>query len=138
MAPTVLLLQCGPQFLLSCYASKMGWTNPFRFSSMPRGSKAVPAVFTIVEDVVAVDGGAGREFRKKWKERYEASEIFRDMLWTLTMVWGGGAIVAAAVTSAVVFSAPKYVAYGFGECLFFSFFLLLFSPPAGFPSKHFL
>ena len=89
---------------------------------MPRGSKAVPAVFTIVEDVVAVDGGAGREFRKKWKERYEASEIFRDMLWTLTMVWGGGAIVAAAVTSAVVFSAPKYVAYGFGECFFFFFF----------------
>lgn len=114
MAPAVLLIQCGPQFLLSCYAYRRGWKAPFRMSSTEKGESAPVALFTIIEDIIAVEGGAGREYRAALKARYEASEQFREMLWQLTLVWGVGSTLAAGVTTAVVWTVPEYIAYGFG------------------------
>lgn len=114
MSPSVILVLCGPQFLLSCYAYKNHWKAPCRMSSVERGEYAPPALFTIIEDIVAVDGGGGREYRAALKARYEASEKFRELIWRLTLFWGIGSILTAGVTIAVVWTVPEYVAYGFG------------------------
>jgi len=115
LVPTILPAMCGPQFFVSCACYKAGCRIPFQFSSMPKGSVAPPAVFTIIEDVIAVDGGGGRVFRAAWLRRYEASEMFREMMYKLTLFWGAGCFLSVGVTCAVVFFVEsKYVAFGFG------------------------
>ncbi|KAF8428980.1 hypothetical protein EV426DRAFT_702762 [Tirmania nivea] len=120
LAPCILLLQCGPQFLVSCVAYKQKWVNKFRFSSTLAGEQCVPAVFTIVEDVVGVDGRGGGKggFRELWKGRYMQSWRFREMIFKQTLFWGAGVTVGGAVTLAVVLmpAVNEYVAYGFGWC----------------------
>lgn len=119
LAPCLLLLQCGPQFLVSCLAYRLGWVNRVRVSSSLAGERCVPAVFTVVEDVIGVDGkGGGRGgFRERWKGRYLQSGRFREMLYWQTVFWGMGATVGGGVTLAVVLApgVDQYVAYGFGE-----------------------
>ena len=93
--------------------------NPFRISSTLAGEQAVPALFTIVEDVIGVDGRGGGKggFRELWKNRYSQSYRFREMLYTQTIFWGLGSTVGGATTLAVVLSPTVnvYVAYGIGE-----------------------
>lgn len=88
-------------------------------SSTEKGEKLTVALFTIIEDIVAVEGGGGREYRAALKKRYEVSEKFREMLWVLSLIWGVAATLTAGVTCAVVFTIQKDAAYGFGEFLFF-------------------
>lgn len=114
LPPTILLIQTGPQCLLSCYAVRQGWKAPFRMSSTERGEKLPIALFTMIEDIVAVEGGGGREYRAALKKRYQASERFREMLWVLCLIWGVAGVLAAGVTCAVVFTIPRDAAYGFG------------------------
>ncbi|KAF8453057.1 hypothetical protein BGX38DRAFT_1269055 [Terfezia claveryi] len=124
LAPCILLLQCGPQFLISCVAYKQKWVNKFRFSSSLAGEQAVPAVFTIIEDVIGVDGRGGGKggFRELLKGRYMQSMRFREIMFKQTVFWGVGAIVGGAVTLAVVLTpaVSEYVAYGFGWCFPFT------------------
>ena len=119
VAPCILLLQCGPQFLLSCIAYKRKWVNPFRISSSLAGEQAVPALFTIVEDVIGVDGRGGGKggFRELWKKRYIQSYRFREMLYKQTVFWGLGSTMSGAATLAIVLTPTVnvYVAYGLGE-----------------------
>ena len=117
LPPALLMFQCGPQFLLSCYAYKAKWKNAFRMSSMLAGENCVPAVYTMVEDVIGVDGRGGRDFRQRWKDRYTQSERFREMCYRQTIFWGVGITVCAALTTGVVFAegVDEYVAYGIGE-----------------------
>ncbi|KAL7266388.1 hypothetical protein RUND412_011067 [Rhizina undulata] len=113
LAPTLVLLMSGPAFLLSCVSYKRGWKTHFRISSSPKGSLATPAVFHLIEDVVAVDGGGGRDFREAWHKRYHASTAFRDMLFRVTLFWGAGATVMGGAMLGVAFGVPsKYLAFG--------------------------
>jgi hypothetical protein len=61
---------------------------PFRFSSMSRGDVARPVLYTIVEDVVAVDGGQGTRFRELFNQRYLASKPVRKLLREMDLLWG--------------------------------------------------
>jgi hypothetical protein len=115
LAPSILPAQCGPQFLFSCLCYHQRWRIPVNFSSTQKGSIAPPAVFTVVEDVLAVDGGGGRTFRTAWIQRYQVSEMYREMMYKLTMFWGWGCMLCVGVNAAVVFTVKsKYVAFGFG------------------------
>jgi len=40
---------------------------PFRISSLPAGHIAHPGIFTIIEDIIAVDGGGGVKFREEFR-----------------------------------------------------------------------
>lgn len=119
MPPTALLIQCGPQLVISCYAVRKGWRAPFRMSSTEKGEKVTVALLTIIEDIVAVEGGGGLEYRAALKKRYEVSEKFREMLWVLSLIWGVAGVLTAGVTCAVVFTIQKDAAYGFGGFLFY-------------------
>ncbi|KAI5809814.1 hypothetical protein DFH27DRAFT_476406 [Peziza echinospora] len=116
LAPSILLVQIGPQFIFSCIAYRLGWKNPFRFSSSLAGEQCVPAVFTIVEDVIGVDGRGGKPFRTLWKGRYLQSKLFREMLYKQTLFWGFGSTLCAGLTFGLMYApmVDKYVAYGIG------------------------
>lgn len=103
-------------FIQTLYAWKK-WPAPFRVSSTPKGGHVRPGVYTFVEDVVAVNGGAGRPWREALDARYNASKSFRILMIELSWFWSIGALVAGAVTTVLVcvHAVPKDVGYGIGE-----------------------
>ena len=86
--------------------------SPCRISSMPKGSPLRPGIYSIIEDVVAVDGSGGTAYRERLNARHEASPMFRQMLIHLTWFWAGGAALIASATTVVIFTVPGPAAYG--------------------------
>jgi len=111
MPPSTMCYAFGVQMLIIDTMRLLGCKAPIRISSLPRGSPLRPGIYSIIEDVCAVDGGGGTEFRQRLNLRYQASHYFRQMLHRLTLFWALGALVIAAVTTAVVFTASRDVAY---------------------------
>lgn len=71
---------------------------PCRVSSMGRGDVVRGASYTIVEDIVAVDGKQGTMFRKRWDARYTASKEIRSLLRWSDAVWGvSGSVLSIAL-----------------------------------------
>jgi hypothetical protein len=87
---------------------------PFRFGSSPPGEVVRPAIFYIVEDVVAVDGNGGVEYRESFGERYAGSEMFRVMIWRLSLCWMLAFYVLGAVTAVLVMVLPVASVYAVG------------------------
>ncbi|KAF2221835.1 hypothetical protein BDZ85DRAFT_264469 [Elsinoe ampelina] len=112
LVPATFLYVFGIQFLLFDFMARFGIRSPVAISSQPRGEVPRNAVFTLVEDVVAVDGAAGTEYRERLAARYKASETFRAMMQTMTMFWGWGALGTAVLTTVLAFALEnKEVAY---------------------------
>ncbi|KAK4985815.1 hypothetical protein LTR50_005722 [Elasticomyces elasticus] len=88
--------------------------SPVRISSLPSGAPLRPGVYFVVEDVVAVDGGGGTEFRADLNRRFEASPVFRQMLHRLTFFWAMGGEVVAVLTTVLVFTIQREAAYCVG------------------------
>lgn len=87
---------------------------PFRFGSLEAGNVVRPAIYYIVEDVVAVDGNGGIEYREAFTERYESSPIFQQMIWTVSLVWMVAFYIFAGAFTALVFMLPKAAVYAVG------------------------
>ncbi|MCJ1406705.1 hypothetical protein MMC19_000772 [Ptychographa xylographoides] len=99
-APSVLLLLTSLQLSIFPLLFK---TTAFRISSLPAGIPLRPGIYTILEDVVAVDCLAGAAYREALNERWLASERFRSMMWAVSWAWAwGGLIVGGAVLGVVV------------------------------------
>lgn len=81
------------------------------------GGHVRPGVYTFVEDVVAVNGGAGRPYREALDARYNASKSFRILMIELSWFWSIGALVVGSVLTVLVcvHAVHKDVAYGIGE-----------------------
>jgi hypothetical protein len=91
---------------------------PCRISSIPKGAQLRPGIYSIIEDVVAVDGSGGTDFREALNRRYEASHVFRAMLRRLGEFWAFGAEAAAILTTILVFTLDsKDAAYVIGWSL---------------------
>ena len=102
----ILLLQvCGQTTVLTTLRV-MGMRAPVRVSSYPAGQKLRPACYTIVEDVVAVDGNQGDVFRAAWNARYESSPEFRVLLARLDWMWGISGLCIAGLVAGVAFGVP--------------------------------
>jgi hypothetical protein len=91
-----------------------GYNAPFRISSTPKGSVMPTALYVFIEDIVAVDGGGGQKYRRALRDRYLASPYFRQMLFEMNCFWAGGAIVWATITTVIIFTTPRDVAYTVG------------------------
>jgi len=87
---------------------------PFRFGSLEAGNVLRPAVYYIVEDVVAVDGNGGAEYREAFTARYNGSPIFRRMIWTLSVLWMVAFYIFSIVFAIIVFQLPKAAVYAVG------------------------
>jgi hypothetical protein len=101
----------GIQLLLVDILRLSGVKSPVRISSLPRGSALRPGIYAFIEDVCAVDGSGGTEFRQRLNLRYQASHMFRQMLHRLTLFWALGSLAIAAATTAIIFTVDRDVAY---------------------------
>lgn len=90
---------------------------PFRISSVPKGAQLRPGIYSVIEDVVAVDGSGGTAFREALNKRYEASHIFRAMLRRLGVYWAVGAQACATLTTILIFTLSEDAAYCVGWSL---------------------
>ncbi|GJJ15971.1 hypothetical protein Clacol_010250 [Clathrus columnatus] len=87
---------------------------PIRVSSLPPNEPLPPGAFTLVEDIIAVDGHGGLEFRKAWRARYEASTIMRKLLRDLSIFWGATGTIAGAAFIVVSWTTTDDIAIGVG------------------------
>ena len=110
----VLMYLVATLTLLSLALNVLELKLPFRFGSLEAGNILRPAVFYIVEDVVAVDGGGGIEYRKAFIGRYDSSPIFRRMIWDASVVWMLYFYVFAILFTVLVFTLPKAAVYAVG------------------------
>lgn len=112
-APAILYAVGGVLALTTLY-HQMGWLAPFRLSSTPKGGVVLPGVYYFIEDVVAVNAGAGRPYREALAARYKASPRFRRMLHVQSWFWSIPALVLAVILTvvAVIPPVPESVAYG--------------------------
>ncbi|KAH7385089.1 hypothetical protein BKA64DRAFT_712212 [Cadophora sp. MPI-SDFR-AT-0126] len=99
---------------LSLLLNALEITLPFRFGSMDTGSVVRPAIYYIVEDVVAVDGNGGIEYREAFGARYESSPIFQSMIKTLSIFWCLAFYALAAWFTVLVFKLPAIAVYAVG------------------------
>lgn len=117
--PTVMFYFGGVHLSLDILRA-MGFKAPFRISSTPQGSTMPTALYVLIEDVVAVDGGGGQKYRYALRTRYLSSPYFRRMLFQMNCFWAGGSIIFAAAITAIVFTVPKPVAFTLGWSLPFA------------------
>jgi hypothetical protein len=114
MPASVLMFFLATLTLLSLILNGLRVKLPFRFGSVDAGNVLRPAIYYIVEDVVAVDGNGGMEYREAFTARYESSPIFQKMIWTLSVVWMVAFFILAGVFAALVFRLPKTAVYAVG------------------------
>ncbi|KAK7187658.1 hypothetical protein DPSP01_004495 [Paraphaeosphaeria sporulosa] len=113
--PTVVLMALVATLtLISLVLNLGGWRLPCRFGSVPKGNVLRPAVYYIVEDVVAVDGGGGVEYRGAFCARYESSDVFRRMMFEVSVVWMLWFYILAGLFAVLVFRLPVVVVYAVG------------------------
>ena len=114
MPLSVLLYEVSLLLIISSLATRFGLRTPVRLSSLASGEQARPGLFTIVEDVVAVDGGQGDTFRELWDARYKKSEEMRSLLANLSWIWGLSGLVMAIVVTVLVFTINVDAAWAIG------------------------
>lgn len=110
----VLMFFLATLTLLSLVLNELGIKIPFRFGSVEKGNVIRPAIYYIVEDVVAIDGNGGVEYREAWTKRYEGSPVFRKMILELSIVWMVAFYVLAGIFTVLVMRLPREAVYAVG------------------------
>jgi hypothetical protein len=108
--PTVMFY-FGVVYLTLDILRACGFRAPFRISSTPKGAVMPTALYVLIEDVVAVDGGGGQMYRYALRTRYLSSPYFRRMLVQMNYFWAGGSIIWAAAITAMIFTTPQDAAF---------------------------
>ncbi|KAL4939931.1 hypothetical protein BDV06DRAFT_230732 [Aspergillus oleicola] len=111
--PTVMFY-FGAVYLTLDILRACGFRAPFRISSTPKGAVMPVALYVMIEDVVAVDGGGGQMYRYALRTRYLSSPYFRRMLVQMNFFWAGGAMIWAAAITAIIFTTPQDAAFAVG------------------------
>lgn len=114
MAPTTMLFVFGTELLIVDTMRFFHLPAPVRISSIPRGAQLRPGIYSLVEDICAVDGGGGTAFREALDRRYEASHVFRTMLRRLGIFWAVGAEGMAVLCTILIFTVQVDYAYAIG------------------------
>lgn len=104
----------GAELLCFTILGALGFKTPFRVSSLPKGVPIRPLTYTILEDVIAVDTGTGREYREALNARWEASPRFRRLLKKVDILWSVPALAVGFACTAVVAipSINEVIGYG--------------------------
>jgi hypothetical protein len=109
-APT-MLFAIGVELIIVDILRIMKVPAPCRISSLPQGAPLRPGIYAYIEDICAVDGSGGTQFRQRLNLRYQASKAFREMLHRMTLFWAIGAITCSIVTTIIVFTIQRDAAY---------------------------
>ncbi|PSR99231.1 hypothetical protein BD289DRAFT_47564 [Coniella lustricola] len=111
---TTMLFTFGTELLLVDTLRLFRVPAPMRMSSIPKGAQLRPCIYTMIEDVIAVDGSGGTAYREALNRRYEASHIFRAMLRRLGIFWAVGAEAMAVVCMILIFTVSDDAAFAIG------------------------
>lgn len=114
MTSATICFYCGILFILSATMTMLGRSLPFNMSSIPKGSPWRPALYPIIEDFGALEMSGERAFRRQLMLRYDASELFRNMLLKLTWVWGIFFMITGSGTTVAIMLLPEDIAFGVG------------------------
>ncbi|KAK5107447.1 hypothetical protein LTR62_001245 [Meristemomyces frigidus] len=114
MPVTSMLYVFGTELLLVDILRYFRVPAPWRMSSIPRHAQLRPGIYSFIEDVVAVDGSGGTDYREAINRRYEASHTFRAMLRRLGVFWAVGAESCAVLCTILVFTIEHDAAYVVG------------------------
>lgn len=114
MSPTTMLFVFGTELLIVDILRVFRCPAPIRISSIPKGAQLRPCIYSLVEDICAVDGGGGTAYREALDRRYEASHIFRAMLRRLGVFWAVGAEAMAVLCTILIFTLSVDYAYTIG------------------------
>jgi hypothetical protein len=122
--PVLWLFLITPGFLVgfacaTAAISAFPFRLPFRVSSDAKGVRCKPFAYYIIEDFVAVDAGQMRAYREELKARWEASPIFRRLIWDVNMWWLVGGVIFIGALAGVTWGLPFNVAYGLSFGLLF-------------------
>ncbi|KAH9851656.1 hypothetical protein C2E23DRAFT_234105 [Lenzites betulinus] len=107
-----MIVFCVPLLITGIWPHKL--KVPFRVSSMPPYTGLPPAAYTLVEDIVAVDGGGCVEFRQAWRIRYEHSVIMRRIVRITSIWWGASGCLFAGAFIAIAWTTAEDIGYGIG------------------------
>lgn len=117
-----LLAMVNPSMLLSVFvvtflldiAYFMHMRAPFRISSVAKGEFIRPGLYTLLEDVIAVDFGQGYVFRTDFNERWEASPIFRRLLFRLSILWSLPGLLVPGICIVTIFTTDIEIGFAVG------------------------
>ena len=120
MPQTIVLYLTGSLLCLTGTMSWMGWRTPVRISSVAPGEVPRPGVFTLMEDIVAVDGGGETTFRRALAAKYEGDPRFQRLIIHLNWFWGVGTVLVGVVTTVIVYAVQKInIVFALGTCIVF-------------------
>jgi len=105
--------------VLTTGVSLFAFTLPVRVSSDAKGERCKPFVYYVMEDFVAVDAGQMRGYREELRARWNASPVFRRLLWDINLWWTVGGIVFTAALAGMTWGLTFNVAYGLSLGLLF-------------------
>lgn len=113
--PILVIQVCG-QLLLAAILAKTNFRSPVRISSVSRGQPVRSGVYSIVEDIMAVDANEGQEYRRQLEKRYQASATVRRLCWVMDLIWGVTGVAAGAVAIGLLYGLDSAnVGYILGE-----------------------
>jgi hypothetical protein len=116
MAPPSVLYTIFLYVLLQGTLHALGLRAPFRISSVQRGNPVPPPVFTVMEDVFALQGDhLGLPAREALLALYNGSPAFRRTLARWSWAWGLGCGLMAVVLTIIVARAPPQVSFGISK-----------------------
>lgn len=111
-------------------------------SSVEKGDRIRSGVYTIAEDIVAVDGGQGQSYRRQLQARYLCSGDIASLCFRLDILWGLSGLVVAAICFALIFTLHEAnIAYILGRvqcfrCKVFSLTIRRLGDSMGIRSRH--
>lgn len=112
----ILITAVSFEMLLVGIARSFSLRASFRLSSVPAGDEIRSGVYIMAEDIIAVDAGQGREFRKQLQDRYLASRTLQNLCWELDLLWGVTGTVVGTGTIVALFKVPdENVAFLLGK-----------------------
>ncbi|KAF8517035.1 hypothetical protein BU17DRAFT_50271, partial [Hysterangium stoloniferum] len=117
LGPVALFGFVAAQMVLTYFLTLAKVPIPFRTSSLPAGTPCRPGVYTIIEDITAVDGAGGAAFRDRLNVRYESSPLFRKLILDLTLVIGTGFLIQTGLQMPILFLTKEEIFVGASTAL---------------------
>lgn len=124
--PELYLYSPGIYMAFLCFwalLSLIPFRIPVRINSEEKGTRMQPLVYYAAEDFFAVDGWQKREFRVRYRERYQSSIMFRKMIFEITVWWVAGIMTYIGCLAAVIFNNPFHIAFGLSFGILFIFII---------------
>ncbi|KAI5833546.1 hypothetical protein K523DRAFT_361038 [Schizophyllum commune Tattone D] len=101
------------------------YTTPYLPSEEdPDDTRVKPAMFYVIEDIVAVDFGYRRPWRRRLRARWRASPPFREHMRRQTAYWVFASIFHAGITAATTWGSSFRFAFGWNLGMFFMWALI--------------